>query len=160
MTFTVTIPHDSKSSRAQSNNYCSSSEVSFNMFFSMSGENIAPHTVLLLTRDLGKSTYLRQVGLLTVMAMCGCFVPAEYASFRYVRSFSSSSFVETGSRIHDALLTRLSNDDDMEKNLSTFASEMASSAMILGSSRSYLCGSGLRVVWLVRSCLSQVFGIN
>ncbi|KAF5312559.1 hypothetical protein D9619_003594 [Psilocybe cf. subviscida] len=64
----------------------------------------------------GKSTYLRQIGLLTVMAMCGCFVPAEYASFR----------------IHDALLTRLSNDDDLEKNLSTFASEMATSAMILG----------------------------
>ncbi|KAG5643810.1 hypothetical protein DXG03_009585 [Asterophora parasitica] len=35
-------------------------------------------------------------------------------------------------RIHDALLTRLSNDDDMEKSLSTFASEMASSAMIIG----------------------------
>jgi DNA mismatch repair protein MSH4 len=35
-------------------------------------------------------------------------------------------------RIHDALLTRLSNDDDMEKSLSTFASEMATSAMILG----------------------------
>ncbi|KAJ7353301.1 muts domain V-domain-containing protein [Mycena albidolilacea] len=63
----------------------------------------------------GKSTYLRQVGLLTVLAMCGCFVPAEYASFR----------------IHDVLLTRLSNDDDMEKSLSTFASEMATSAMIL-----------------------------
>ncbi|KAJ8088885.1 MutS protein msh4 [Marasmius tenuissimus] len=64
----------------------------------------------------GKSTYLRQVALLTVMAMCGSFVPAEYASFK----------------IHDALLTRLSNDDDMEKGLSTFASEMATSAMILG----------------------------
>ncbi|KAJ7591554.1 muts domain V-domain-containing protein [Mycena floridula] len=64
----------------------------------------------------GPNTYLRQVGLLTVMAMCGCFVPAEYASFR----------------IHDSLLTRLSNDDDVEKNLSTFASEMATSAMILG----------------------------
>ncbi|TFK71735.1 hypothetical protein BDN72DRAFT_764445 [Pluteus cervinus] len=64
----------------------------------------------------GKSTYLRQIGLLMVMAMCGCYVPAEYASFR----------------IHDALLTRLSNDDDLEKCLSTFASEMASSAMILG----------------------------
>ncbi|KAJ6464261.1 DNA mismatch repair protein MutS [Mycena vitilis] len=63
----------------------------------------------------GKSTYLRQVGLLTVLAMCGCFVPAEYASFR----------------IHDALLSRLSNDDDMEKSLSTFASEMVSSAVIL-----------------------------
>ncbi|KAI0344201.1 hypothetical protein BDW22DRAFT_1412762 [Trametopsis cervina] len=64
----------------------------------------------------GKSTYLRQIGLLAVMAMSGSFVPAEYASFR----------------VHDALLTRLSNDDDMEKSLSTFANEMASSAMILG----------------------------
>ncbi|KAH8823418.1 muts domain V-domain-containing protein [Flagelloscypha sp. PMI_526] len=63
----------------------------------------------------GKSTYLRQTGLLTIMAMCGSFVPAEYASFR----------------LHDALLTRLSNDDDIEKSLSTFANEMATSAMIL-----------------------------
>ncbi|KAH9923367.1 muts domain V-domain-containing protein [Fomitopsis serialis] len=64
----------------------------------------------------GKSTYLRQIGLLTVMAMSGCFVPAEYGSFK----------------LHDALLSRLSNDDDMEKSLSTFANEMASCAMILG----------------------------
>ncbi|KAG0703501.1 muts domain V-domain-containing protein [Suillus ampliporus] len=64
----------------------------------------------------GPNTYLRQTGLLTVMAMVGCFVPAEYASFR----------------LHDSLLTRLSNDDDMEKSLSTFANEMTCSAMILG----------------------------
>ncbi|KAF8607234.1 hypothetical protein BDV93DRAFT_467924 [Ceratobasidium sp. AG-I] len=63
----------------------------------------------------GKSTYLRQVGTLAVLAMCGCFVPAEYASFR----------------IHDALLTRLSNDDDPERSLSTFAKEMMTSSMIL-----------------------------
>ncbi|KDN46518.1 hypothetical protein RSAG8_04171, partial [Rhizoctonia solani AG-8 WAC10335] len=63
----------------------------------------------------GKSTYLRQIGTLVVMAMCGCFVPAEYASFR----------------IHDALLTRLSNDDDPERSLSTFAKEMTTSSMIL-----------------------------
>ncbi|KAG1839646.1 muts domain V-domain-containing protein [Suillus subalutaceus] len=62
----------------------------------------------------GPNTYLRQTGLLIVMAMVGCFVPAEYASFR----------------LHDALLTRLSNDDDIEKSLSTFANEMTSSAMI------------------------------
>lgn len=37
-------------------------------------------------------------------------------------------------RLHDALLTRLSNDDDVEKSLSTFANEMAASAMILGHS--------------------------
>ncbi|KAF9453355.1 hypothetical protein P691DRAFT_771528 [Macrolepiota fuliginosa MF-IS2] len=68
----------------------------------------------------GKSTYLRQIGLLTIMAMCGSFVPAEYASFR----------------LHDAVLTRLSNDDDLEKSLSTFASEMTTSAMILGMATS------------------------
>ncbi|KAL1411423.1 MutS protein msh4 [Vanrija albida] len=64
----------------------------------------------------GKSTYLRQIGLLNVQAMIGCFVPAEHAQFK----------------LHDALLTRLSNDDCMEKSLSTFGSEMATSAMILG----------------------------
>lgn len=35
-------------------------------------------------------------------------------------------------RLHDSLLTRLSNDDDVERNLSTFANEMTSAAMILG----------------------------
>ncbi|GFZ43792.1 hypothetical protein JCM24511_01512 [Saitozyma sp. JCM 24511] len=64
----------------------------------------------------GKSTYLRQIGLLTVQATLGCFVPAESAHLK----------------LHDALLSRLSNDDSMEKSLSTFASEMATSAMIMG----------------------------
>ena len=41
---------------------------------------------------VGKSTYLRQVGLLTIMGMCGCFVPAEYASFRRVMKITR--FVE------------------------------------------------------------------
>ena len=39
-----------------------------------------------MTSMSGKSTYLRQIGLLTVMAMCGSFVPTEYASFRCVGS--------------------------------------------------------------------------
>ncbi|RXK40341.1 hypothetical protein M231_02324 [Tremella mesenterica] len=68
----------------------------------------------------GKTTYLRQIGLLVVQAMIGCFVPAEYASFK----------------VHDALLSRLSNDDSIERSLSTFAAEMATSAMILGTATS------------------------
>lgn len=49
--------------------------------------------------------------------------PALHYCYRY----TSTPF-----SIHSHLLTRLSNDDDMEKNLSTFANEMASCAMILG----------------------------
>ncbi|GAA5887912.1 hypothetical protein JCM6882_000800 [Rhodosporidiobolus microsporus] len=65
----------------------------------------------------GKSTLLRQTALLHVMAQIGCFVPALYASFRPI----------------SALLTRLSNDDNLEASLSTFASEMSTMAMILSA---------------------------
>ncbi|GAA6048610.1 hypothetical protein JCM3770_002054 [Rhodotorula araucariae] len=65
----------------------------------------------------GKSTLLRQIALLHIMAQVGCFVPALYASFRPL----------------SALLTRLSNDDDLAASLSTFASEMSTMSMILGA---------------------------
>ncbi|GAA5967803.1 hypothetical protein JCM11641_005769 [Rhodosporidiobolus odoratus] len=63
----------------------------------------------------GKSTLLRQTALLHIMGQIGCFVPALYASFRPI----------------SALLTRLSNDDNIESSLSTFASEMTTMSMIL-----------------------------
>ncbi|PWN51862.1 hypothetical protein IE53DRAFT_327721 [Violaceomyces palustris] len=63
----------------------------------------------------GKSVFIRQVALLNIMAMIGCFVPAEYASFP----------------IPDSILARLSNDDDITQNLSTFAKEMRCAAYIL-----------------------------
>ncbi|WVR06916.1 hypothetical protein IAU60_003952 [Kwoniella sp. DSM 27419] len=66
----------------------------------------------------GKSTLLRQIALLTIQAMTGSFVPADFATLQ----------------LHDALLTRLSNDDMMVKNLSTFASEMTTTSLILGLS--------------------------
>lgn len=56
----------------------------------------------------GKSTYLKQVGLLTIMAHAGMFVPAEDASIR----------------LCDAIYTRMGSDDDMESNASTFLVEM------------------------------------
>lgn len=56
--------------------------------------------------------YNKNKARLTHNLQIGCFVPAEYASFR----------------IHHALLTRLSNDDSLEGNLSTFALEMQTMA--------------------------------
>ncbi|CAG8463257.1 4619_t:CDS:10 [Acaulospora morrowiae] len=63
----------------------------------------------------GKSTYLRQIALMTVMSHIGLFVPADYASFR----------------ITDQLFTRICNDDSIETNTSTFVVEMRETAYIL-----------------------------
>jgi len=63
----------------------------------------------------GKSTYLRQVALLTILAHVGCFVPATFASFRLV----------------DRLFTRIGTSDCLEKNSSTFMVEMKEIAFII-----------------------------
>ena len=63
----------------------------------------------------GKSTYLRKIALLQVMAQCGCFVPCEYASFR----------------LTNQIFVRCGNDDDIETNCSTFKLEMKEMSYIL-----------------------------
>lgn len=63
----------------------------------------------------GKSTYIRSVALMQVMAQVGCFVPAQYASFPIIRQ----------------LFARVSLDDNIEANVSTFAAEMREAAFIL-----------------------------
>lgn len=63
----------------------------------------------------GKSTYIRMVSLLQVMAQIGCFVPAEYAAFPIIHQ----------------LLARMSTDDSIEANMSTFSVEMREMAFIL-----------------------------
>ncbi|RDW70717.1 MutS family protein MSH4 [Aspergillus mulundensis] len=63
----------------------------------------------------GKSTYIRALALMTIMAQIGSFVPAEYASFP----------------ITHQLFARVSTADDMEANVSTFAAEMREMAFIL-----------------------------
>ncbi|KAF9203814.1 MutS protein msh4 [Haplosporangium sp. Z 27] len=65
----------------------------------------------------GKSTYLRQVALLIIMAQIGSYVPAEYAAIR----------------ITDQLFSRISNDDSIELNASTFMLEMKETAYIVQS---------------------------
>ena len=63
----------------------------------------------------GKSTYIRAIALLQIMAQVGCFVPAEYASFNIVHS----------------IFTRMSMNDSVEASLSTFSVEMREMAFIL-----------------------------
>ncbi|OTB06751.1 hypothetical protein M426DRAFT_20846 [Hypoxylon sp. CI-4A] len=63
----------------------------------------------------GKSTYIRMVSLLQVMAQIGCFVPAQYASFPVIQQ----------------LFVRMSTDDSIEANMSTFSLEMREMAFIL-----------------------------
>ncbi len=63
----------------------------------------------------GKSTYIRSIALMAVMVQIGCFVPASYASFP----------------IFHQLFARVSMDDSIEANVSTFAAEMRETAFIL-----------------------------
>jgi DNA mismatch repair protein MSH4 len=63
----------------------------------------------------GKSTYIKQVALLTIMAHVGSFVPAKFASLRVV----------------DKLFIRIGTDDNMESNSGSFLVEMKEIAYII-----------------------------
>ena len=62
----------------------------------------------------GKSTYLKQVALITILAHCGSYVPASEASIP----------------IRDQICTRIGSADDQEHNISSFLREMKETAMI------------------------------
>ncbi len=63
----------------------------------------------------GKSTYMRQVALVVLMAQMGCFVPATYARIGLV----------------DQMFTRIGAVDDLGSGQSTFMVEMTETAQIL-----------------------------
>ncbi len=73
--------------------------------------------VLLLTGPnmAGKSTYLRQVALITLMAQIGSFVPARKATIGLI----------------DRIFTRVGAEDDIASGKSTFMVEMEETATIL-----------------------------
>ncbi|EOF9946650.1 DNA mismatch repair protein MutS [Neisseria gonorrhoeae] len=75
------------------------------------------HRLMLLTGPNmgGKSTYMRQVALIVLLAHTGCFVPADAATIGPV----------------DQIFTRIGASDDLASNRSTFMVEMSETAYIL-----------------------------
>lgn len=65
----------------------------------------------------GKSTYIRQVALITIMAQLGSFVPAEKATIGIV----------------DKVFSRVGASDDLARGQSTFMVEMTETANILNN---------------------------
>ncbi|KAK0733434.1 muts domain V-domain-containing protein [Lasiosphaeria miniovina] len=63
----------------------------------------------------GKSTFLRQNALITVLAQIGCYVPADYAELSVV----------------DAIFSRVGSADNLFQDQSTFMVEMLETAAIL-----------------------------
>lgn len=81
--------------------------------------NCSDHQLIVITGPnmAGKSTYIRQVALITIMAHIGSFVPASKAEIGLV----------------DRVFTRVGASDDLARGRSTFMVEMQETANILNN---------------------------
>ena len=102
----------------------------------------------------GKSTYIRQIALIAVMAQIGAFVPADAATIGLV----------------DRIFCRVGASDDLSRGQSTFMVEMSETALILNhaSDRSLVIldeigrgtatFDGLSIAWAVAEHLHDQIG--
>ncbi|MBR5886945.1 MAG: DNA mismatch repair protein MutS [Akkermansia sp.] len=112
--------------------------------------------VLILTGPnmAGKSTYIRQVALITLMAQMGSYVPAEAAHIGLV----------------DRIFCRVGASDDIARGQSTFMVEMSETALILNNAtqrslvildeigRGTATFDGLSIAWAVAEHLHDTIG--
>jgi DNA mismatch repair protein MutS len=83
---------------------------------SLSLDEVSARTLLITGPNMGgKSTIMRQVALICILAQAGCFVPAQEANLPVL----------------DAVFTRIGSSDDLARGRSTFMVEMTEVARIL-----------------------------
>jgi DNA mismatch repair protein MutS len=127
------------------------------------GETFVPNDTTILPQDsllhiitgpnmAGKSTYIRQVALITLLAQIGAYVPAESATIGIV----------------DRIFCRVGASDDISRGQSTFMVEMNETALILNNAtdsslvildeigRGTATFDGLSIAWAVAEHLHDL----
>jgi DNA mismatch repair protein MutS len=104
----------------------------------------------------GKSTYVRQIGIISIMAQIGCFVPAEVAELP----------------VYDGIFTRIGARDDIVTGKSTFLVEMLEMSTIINKAtehslvlldevgRGTSTLDGISVAWAISEYLFQIKKCN